>query len=493
MSLLGIDIGTTLCKAAVFSAAGLPLASAQREHNILHPAPGYAELPVREIWGNVQQIVSEVVSACSADPVTTLAITSLGEAVVPVTNARHILADSILCFDQRGLTHSEALARDIPAEEFYGINANLIGPNFTMPKLLWIREHHPDLFDRADWFLPVSECIAFLFGAEPCFCDSHACRTLLYDVFTRDWSPRLLEWSQLPRGKLGRVVSGGTVIGTVAGQIASELGLPANVPIVAAGHDQCATALGCGCTQAGMAACGLGTFQCIAPVFALPSDRLQMFRFGLNIEHHTLPALYITFLYNQAGALVKWFRDTFAGDQRGSADLYARLNAELPEAPTKILVLPHFAPPVWPRFIPDSAGAILGLHTHTTRGEILKAIMECATLYLLPGVEALANVGQPLETLVAVGGGAASDAWVQINADIFGVPVLRPRNPEAGLVGAAMLAGLATGTFRDAAQAASTMVQVERRFEPDQANHGLYVAKSQQLLDLYPALQRFLA
>jgi xylulokinase len=299
----------------------------------------------------------------------------------------------------------------------------------------------------------------------------------------------MFAWSGLDRSKFAPIAPGGIVIGSLSPSLAAALGLPAGIPIVAGGHDQCPTALGCGCVEAGMAACGLGTFQCIAPLFEMPADPLKMLRNSLNIENHVLPDLYIAFVYNQAGALVKWFRNTFAADHRDEEDIYERLNKEIPREPTDVLVLPHFEPPQWPGYVPDSAGAILGLRTDTTRGEILQSIMECASLYLLPGAEALKELGQPLKSLVAVGGGAKSDAWVQINADIFGLPVVRPRNSEAGLVGAAMLAGLATGVYGSAAEAAARRVKVDRVFEPRDSNHAFYAAKSRQLAKVYPALR----
>ena len=492
MSLLGIDVGTSLCKAAAFTPDGVCLAWAQREYDILHPAPGWAELPAGQVWQKVQEVIAEVVQGAPSDPVSALCIGSMGEALVPVTRSREVLGDSIVCFDPRGQEYADALSRDFTAAEFYGINANLIGPQYGLPKLLWTRAHQPELFARADHFLPFSECMAFLLGAEPCFSNSQACRSLLLDVYAGDWSERLLTWSDLSRAKLGRVVPGGAVIGTVGRGIGARLGLPPGVPIVAGAHDQCVTALGCGCTEPGMAVCGLGTFQCITPVFTMPADPLQMFRHQLNIECHALAGRYVAFLYNQAGSLVKWFRDTFATHEKDAADIYARLAAEMPAAATGLLVLPHFDPPVWPRAIPDSAGAILGLHTHTTRGEILKAIMEGAALYFAPGVRALAEMGMPLKTLVAVGGGAKSDGWVQINADVLGVPVLRPRHAEAGLVGAAMLAGSATGVFRDVPEAAARMVQMDRRFEPRPDHHHFYAGQSERLAALHPLLREVL-
>jgi xylulokinase len=283
-------------------------------------------------------------------------------------------------------------------------------------------------------------------------------------------------------------------VGRAAAAPAAAMGLPAGVRVVAGGHDQCCNALGCGCTTAGRAACGIGTFECITPVYARLAEPLRMLREGLNIEHHALPGLFVSFIYNQGGALVKWFRDTFAAADapEPGADVYARLNRELPEEPTRLLVLPHFETPVSPRLIPDSAGAIAGLRTSTTRGEILKAILECETLYFADSLAALRRMGVETAEFVASGGGAKSDAWLQIKADIFGVPFVRPRIREASALGAAMLAGLATGVFAHAADAVRCCVARERVFEPDPRRHALYREKQELYRELHPALRGIL-
>ena len=185
---------------------------------------------------------------------------------------------------------------------------------------------------------------------------------------------------------------------------------------------------------------------------------------------------------------MKWFRDTFAAaEKKDGVDLYAKLNAELPAAPTDLLVLPHFDPPQWPQAIPDTAGIIMGLRTHTTRGDILKAIMEGTALYFVDGLAALHATGTRMTEFIAGGGGAKSDAWLQIKADIFGLPVVRPCTTEGGLAGCAMLAGMATGVFSSAAEAARVFVRRDRVFEPDAQRHAVYQQKHALYRQMFPA------
>ncbi len=489
MSLLGIDIGTSQCKASVFTAEGRSLAFATREYRMRHPAPAWSEFDAHDVWGKVRETIREVAAAAGRDPVTALCVSAMGEALVPVSRRREILGASIPSSDPRGAEVAEALRRDFGQEAFYRINPNILGPQYALPKLLWLREHEPELFARADLFLLWSDLVNFMLGCEPTCNNSHANRTLLFDLDANDWSDRLLAWAGLERSRFGRVVSGGAVVGTVAGPVAADLGLPNGVQVAAGGHDQCPNALGCGCIAAGKAVCGIGTYECLTPVFAKPRDPLAMLREQLNIEHHVLPGLYVSFLFNHSGSLVRWFRDTFAAaEAAGAGDVYARLNAELPLEPTRLLVLPHFDPPLWPAYLPDSAGAILGLKSSTTRGEILKAIMEGATYYFVDSIEALRRMGIDTTEFVASGGGARSDAWLQIKADIFGVPFVRLSGSEGGVAGAAMLAGLGTGVYHTPAEAVDLYVRRDRVFDPDARRHAIYRENAALFRQVNPAL-----
>ncbi|HOX05179.1 MAG TPA: FGGY-family carbohydrate kinase [Planctomycetota bacterium] len=492
MSLLGIDVGTTGCKAAAFSLDGRELAGAYREHPAPRAAPGRAELDAPAIWENVKAVIAEVAARTSADPVTALSVSSMGEAVVPVSRDRRILGNSILSSDPRGAEYARELAAAIGQEDFYRINPNLIGPQYTLPKLRWLREHEPELYRRADKFLYWADLVAFLLGGEARANFTHANRSLLFDLRAGKWSERLVALGGLDAEKLGHPAPSGTVVGEVAPAIAAEIGLPAGAKIVLGGHDQCCNSLGAGAAAAGRTVCGIGTYECYTPAYARIPEPAAMIGLGLNVEHHVLPGLYVSFLYNPSGALVRWFRDTFAAGMAPGPDIYDRLSAEMPEEPTSLLTLPSFDVTGPPDYLADARGLIAGLRTSTTRGEILKSIMESATFHFVAGIEGLRALGMGTSEMVATGGGAKSDRWLQIKADIFGVPFVRPRTTECSALGAAMLAGLATGRLRDAGEAAARFVAAERRFEPDPARHGRYRERLELFRQLLPLAGGFL-
>lgn len=496
MSLMGIDIGTTGCKAAAFSQDGSCVATSYREYPTLYPREGWMELDSRQVIQQVFACIADVAAHSKRDPITAMCISSMGEAMTPISAKGEILGNSILHTDLRGGEYVEKLSAEIGQQAFYAINPNIIGPNYSLPKLLWLKDHQPDIYNGAWKLLLWADLVGFMLGGEPLTSFSLANRTLLFDIHKEDWSEQLLGWSGLDREKFPKPVPGGTLAGHVSSEMAARLGLPDNVQIVVGGHDQCCNSLGAGIFEAGKACCGIGTVECIAPVYGRIPTAEEMLPCGLNVEHHVLKGLYVSFIYNQSGVLVRWFRDTFAAADKllleGNEDLYDILMRELPPEPTRLLVLPHFEITGTPDFIADSAGVIAGLRTTTTRGEILKAIMESSTMYFLESLDALKAMGIDMSGFVATGGGAKSAAWLQIKADVLGVPFVRPRITECGMLGAAILAGVATHEFSGVQEGVENFVNRDRVFEPNAKRHQQYQELYQHYRQLYPAMKGLL-
>ncbi len=497
MNLLGIDVGTTGCKVALFSPTGEMGAAAYREYETQNPQPGWAQLNAATIWEEVKSAIRSVTAESPKADIRALAVSSLGEAVVPVSEDRRILGPSLLNYDIRGEEFLADLKSLLPDETLYAINGNTLGNHYSLTKLKWIRTHQPELYAQSYNFLHWSGFIAFMLGAEPVVDFTLANRTLLFDLHAGDWSDALLEAAGLDRSKLPAVVSSGKVIGTVTTHIAAELGLPPGVRIVAGVHDQCANAIGCGVIDAGKAVYGMGTFHCITPVFTVQPDTKAMITRGLNTEHHAVPGRFVSFLFNQGGSLVKWYRDTFAAAEHRQAlaegrSVYPALFAELPAEPSQVMVLPHFSTTGPPEFITDSAGVIAGLRLETSRGEVLKGIIEGAAFYLKEVVDSLPDTGIQAEDYRAVGGGSQSDTWVQTCADIFGQPFTRPVITEAGALGAAIVAGVGSGVFESFEQGVQAMVKLDRIFEPDERRHEQYQIRYQRFKQMGPLMGDYL-
>jgi len=497
MSLLGIDVGTTGCKAGVLDAQGKILALAYREYEISRPQPGWAEFDSQAVWDKVKLVIREAVAAARMqspeDPLKALSVASCGEAMAPVSHDRRLLGPSLLGLDSRGGEYVRAAGQKLGMEQIHALNGNVLGLAYSAPKLAWLRDHRAQLFAQTDRFLLLSGLVGYLLGGAPVADPTLANRTLLFDLRRGDWSPELLDAFGIPRQKLPDIAPSGVVIGDVSRSMAEELGLPAGVKIVTGGHDQSCTALGVGVVRPGQATYSIGTFICITPVHQRLPDR-SLLDIGMNVEHHVLPGLFVSFLYNASGgALLRWARDTFARREKlelaaQNQDVYDLLMAEMPEAPTSLLALPHFGPCGPPTFETDTSGVILGLKLETSRGELIKGLLEGMTYYFKEGVDLLAQAGLAVDEYRATGGGSRSPAWLQLSADILGQPIVQVEVSECGVVGAAILAGVGIGEFSSAAETAAQVVHVARRYEPSPTRFAEYQQRMELYKSLYPLL-----
>lgn len=491
MSLLGIDIGTTGCKLLALATDGQIIATAAREYDTLRPQPDWAELDSARVWALVCDAIREVAAQTAHDPITAICAASMGEAMTPVSAERAILGNCILGFDTRGAETLNQLAALDPLA-FFARSGNAPAVVYGGPKLIWLRDHRPELFERTYKFLSWADLAMYLLGGEPVADFGLANRSLFLDVEAEAWSGETLALVGMPADKLPALARPGTPVGTVPPAVAAGLGLPPGATLVVGTHDQCANALGAGAIRPGMAAYGLGTYVCITPVYDTLPPAAPMIAAGLNVEHHTVPGLFVSFYYNlTGGALLKWFRDTLAPLEHAAArargeDVYDLLLAEMPAGPTGLLVLPHFAPTGPPAHDPHPYGLIAGLTLATSRGEFIKGLLEGVTYYFREGLDHLARAGIAIEEYRVTGGGARSDAWLQIKADILGRPLARPRITEAGALGAAILAGLGAGVFSSTEEAVRALVQVERVFTPDAVRHRQYEERFALYGQLYP-------
>lgn len=491
MSLLGIDIGTTGTKVIALSADGVILASAHREYDLLHPQPGWSELDSRAVWSCIQDAIREVAGQTRHDPIVALSMCCMGEAMTPVSNNRAILGNCILGFDTRGAETTEKLAA-LDGVMFFERSGNIASPIYAGQKLIWLRDNQPDLFERTDKFLSWSALVAYLLGSDPTEDYSFANRTIFMDVRQAAWSAETLAYVGMPAEKLPNLAQAGMVVGIVSRSVAESLELPPGVKIVLGAHDQPTSALGSGAIQPGMASYTIGSYICITPAYDTIPPAGQMIAAGLNVEHHAIAGLYVSFMYNPTGGtLLKWFRDTFARLERAEAqasgrDIYDVLLAEMPAEPTDLLVLPHFAPTGPPDFDPNPTGLIAGLTLETTRGQFIKGLLEGVTYYFRHGLNVMEDAGIHIREYRMAGGGARSAAWMQITADILGKQLVRPKQTDASALGAAILAGIGSGLYQSAQQAVDALVQIDRVFEPDARRQRQYDERFARYRLLYP-------
>lgn len=492
MSLLGLDVGTTGCKAILFDLEGRVLRQAYREYPLLQPKPGWIELNPEVVWKAVQECIKEVVRE-SADPVSALSTSVLGEAATPIGPDGEPLANSIIGFDRRGVDESRWWDEVIGREELFAITGQPLQQIYTINKLLWWRRNRPDIFRKARKFLCYGDFILQRLGLAPTIDYSMAARTMAFDVHQKRWSEKILERAEIDEGLLPQVRPSGTPVGEISARAAEELGLPRGVVGVVGGHDQPCGALGAGIIRKGKAMYAIGTVECVT--LALEHFLPQLSSMGFACYPHVYPDVFLTLGYNfTGGSLLRWYRDTFAQEEMAEAkkkgvDVYDLILADLPEGPTDLYVVPHFSGTGTPWLDPLAKGAILGLTFDTGKRELVKAILEGVTYEMALNLEYMTKAGVEVEELRAIGGGAKSRAWLQLKADILGRPLSSLNVSEAAGLGAALLAGFGTGVYPSLEEATETIVRAKEVFTPREERVGQYRKRLAIYERIYPALR----
>lgn len=469
MSLLGIDIGTSCCKASLFGDDGTMIHCARRRYELLRDATGGVALPSEEVWRKICEVIAEAAAAAGKDSIRALCAASMGEAVVPFDAAGRILGDSLTGLDARGDRFLKHLMKQISPEELYHITGLQPASGFTLTNLMWLREMQPELWRKTVCFLPWADLVGFLLCGTAVCNRSLAGRTLLYDLTAGAWSEPIATAAGIDSGKLPPPERSGVPLGRVRPALARELNLSPETVVVAGTHDQCAAALGSGACRENGAMLGLGTFACLVLVHNDPGEGSPFRALKLNIEEGPEAGRFVSFLYHASGgALIEWMRREFYRDLPEEGVFDAMFREIDPVSSGTPCVLPFFAGTGPLDYLEGGQGLFSDLNFSHSRASLLRGALEGITLYFREALEVLAKQNRKVTELCVTGGGGESELWLQMTADLLEVPV-RKRAPECGTLGCAMLAGVGCGLFADLNEAAKRMVCPGRLYLPDPA------------------------
>lgn len=450
--LLGIDVGTTACKAVVFDTEANIVGAGREEYRLSHPQDGWAEINPEKMWGAVMRSIRSAAGGHGAE-ITALAVSSHGEGVIPLNSGGNPLGSEIVSFDMRSIPETALLEKTFGAPYFFQQGGQLLASTGTMTKIMWM-EHHPSLFsEKPSAYVCAGDFIAYRLTGKRVIDYSLAARTMMLDIHQKQWNRELLAFAGITPGQLSCPVQGGTGIGTLKADTAAQLGLRETTLVVSGGHDQPCALLGTGAVKAGGAVYSLGTTETL--VCSTGHFTEQLYAYGLPCYPHVLPAQYVTLPGNFTGGnLLQWYKENFAGQAQAQAEteqrsVYDILMEEMAEEPTDILVLPHFTTTGSPWNDSESRGMICGLKLSTTKGEYIRALQEGVTYEIRLNLSLLEQAGMRPRHLIAVGGSTKSHKLMQLKADLLGIPIGIPDEMEAACRGAAFLAGIGSGILRE--------------------------------------------
>ena len=442
----------------------------------------------------IRQALSRLTAPAQVDG---LAISSMAEAGVPLDRDNKELYPIIAWFDDRTMPQQDWWREHLGAVGVFAISGVHLDYIFSINKIMWLREHEPDVFGRMARFLCMSDYLSFRLTGEQAMSPSIASRTMAFDVTTRNWSATMLEMAGLKRSLFPSICESGGIVGRVTRQAAAETGLREGVPVMAGGHDHLCGALGSGVFEPGPVLNSVGTTEVIlvsTNQFSAPGENPE--EQGFSCGCHVVPGRYYAFGGTRsAGSMVEWLRSIVEKElAAGGRDPYqamAEAGLSAPMGSRGLFVLP-FVAGGRPHRDPEARGVMFGLRTTHTTADLIRASFEGLGYELRWAIELLESfTGVPVSRLRAIGGGARNDLWLRVKADITGKPIDIGCQTENAALGAALLAGLGTGVYASPGEAVQRVYRIDRTIEPDADAHDMYTQWYREIYQgLYPQLRQ---
>lgn len=484
-AVIGLDLGTTGARAVLADVSGATLAVYESPYALHTPRPGWAEQSP-EAWERAAFTAVAAVAARAerADAVRAIGLTGQMHGLTLLDRAQRPLRDAILWCDLRTGPQRRELEDRLGVATLIRYTGNLPLEGFQAPKLVWVRQHEPDLLERTKHVLLPKDFIRLRLSGE-CFTDvSDASGTGYFDSATRDWSGEMLDALAIDPAWLPAIRESPQAAGRLTPAAAERLGLPPGIPIAAGAGDQPAGAVAAGIVAEGDAAVTIGSsgvvFAAASAYGAAPDGRVQ-------VGAHALPhRWYLMGVTQAAGLSLRWLRDTWTPDVA-----YTALVAEADGSPPGsrgLLWLPYLQGERTPYLDVNARGALVGLTAAHGRADIVRAVLEGVAFSLRDAALAIQGVGAPVRRFKLAGGGARSPLWRQIVADVFDAPMQIEPEGRGPAFGAALLGAVAAGLFESVEESVQATAAPSTTVPPSAVGTAALGPAYARYRDLYPAL-----
>ena len=483
--LLGIDIGTSACKVTVFDEDGAVLAQENRSYRVYYPQKGWAEQNPEEWWDAICDGIKEVlaVDGVSAERIAGIGVDGQSWSAIPVDRNGKVLCNTPIWMDTRAREICDRAGGEIGEDTIFEVSGNAFLPSYTTPKMIWFREHRPEIFENTYRFLQSNSYVVFRLTGVMSQDYSQGYGIHFFNMKTLAYDEVLAEKMGLSQELLPPLYACDAVVGEVTEEAAEITGLRVGTPVVAGGLDAACGALGAGVYRAGQTQEQGGQ----AGGMSICTDQALAHR-QLILGAHVVPGLWLL----QGGTVggggtLKWFRQEF-GRELSFDELTAEAQ-EVSAGSDGVVFLPYMAGERSPIWNPDAKGVFYGLSFDKTRGHVIRAILEGVAYSLEHNMRTAAQTGVTVEVMNAMGGAANSVLWTQIKADVTGKVIQVPASDTATTLGAALLAGVGCGVYQNYQEAVERTVRIIRVQNPDPKNHEIYRKYMELYLKLYEDLK----
>jgi xylulokinase len=483
-----MDVGTGGTRAVVVDAAGRVISSAAAEHEPFKTAhPGWAEQDPEDWWRAAQQAIRMALAAAPEphQPIVAIGLTGQMHGAVMLDEHGAVLRPALIWCDTRTQPQCDWLTEKIGYERLIELTCNPALPNFTATKLLWVREHQPEIFAKIRHILCPKDYVRYRLTGEFAIDVQEASGTLLLDVTHRRWSREVAEAAGISESWLPKLYESPEVCARISEAASGLTGLPAGTPVVAGAGDQGAGAVGMGILQPGSVSATIGTsgvvFAATAAPIKDPKGRLHTFC-------HAVPGLWhVMGVTQSAGLSFRWLKETFFATS--NYDALTAAAEKIPAGSEGLEWAPYLLGERTPHLDPEVRAAFAGISTIHTAPHFVRAVLEGVAYSLEDTFTLFAELGIPVSGIRLGGGGARGPLWRRIQAGIYGQAVEVLIAEEGGAFGCALMAGVGAGHWANLDEACAEAIEVAQRIEPAASDVDAYKAGYAQWRKLYPALK----
>ncbi|WP_029688174.1 xylulokinase [Thermoanaerobacter sp. A7A] len=490
MYFLGIDLGTSAVKIILVEEKGNVIGSTSKEYPVYYPQPGWSEQNPEDWWNATKDGIRELIikTGVKNDDIKGIGLSGQMHGLVLLDENNNVLLPAILWNDQRTQEECDYITQKLGKERLTKYTGNKALTGFTAPKILWVRKHRPDVYKKIHRILLPKDYIRFKLTGEYATDVSDASGTLLFDVENRKWSKEMLDALEIPYNWMPKCYESTEVTGYVTKEAADLTGLKEGTIVVGGGGDQASGAVGTGTVKSGIVSVALGTS---GVVFASQDKYVVDEENRLHSFCHANGKWHVMGVMLSAAACLKWWIDNII-NFNGSSITYEKLLEEAEKVTPGsggLIFLPYLMGERTPHSDPYARGSFIGLNMTHKREHMTRAILEGVAFGLRDSLEIIKELNIPINEVRVSGGGAKSVLWRQILADIFGVRVDMVNATEGPAFGAAIMAAVGYGIFKDVEEACSTLIKVTDSVYPIGENVSKYDEIYAIYKDLYYLLK----
>jgi len=480
--LLSVDSGTTATKVALFNDKGELQAISTQEYKLITPTALAVEIEAETLWNAFKTGVREIIKKAKVNvrDIAALGISAQGETLILVDREGKPLRRAISWMDSRAQEEAEILDSEFDKGKSYRMTGQVkLVPTWPASKILWIKRNEPGNYKKVYKYLLVEDYLIYRMTREFACEGSLICSTCYWNIITERWWDEMLDYLGLSEGQLPEIKLSGEALGELTVDAATELGLSTNTVVSMGGLDQACGALGVGNIRQGMFSENTGA----ALAICAPVDKPIFDKQGrMPVHYFVIPHRHMEHTFTTGGMVLRWYRDMFCQSEMDAAsrsrvdpyDIISQEASHVPAGCEGLVMLPHLQGAMAPEANPKARGVFYGFTLKHTKAHFARAIMEAIACIVRRNIDVIESLGIKVKEIRALGGGARSRVWKQIEADLTKRPVVTTMNEEAACLGAAILAGKAVGLYKSIEQASESMVKIKERFEPNSENSDVY-------------------